>query len=204
MLHLQNLSCGEKLSLTLLLDYAPYILILGGVVAASWLLEKLVRPTPIVGKPVSWLVKTTSFFGFFVGILLMATAAAAWSAQALDSGTRYLLVITGLSLLLKPLKDIPWAALIGLVVGCLCAAYVFFFFPIPGTIFGVSSKWIYIIAFLIPVLLVYLLFKFVEDLLRLIGMILASKPVAISLGLVCIAQGTLLLLDKSLFTLLTS
>ena len=185
----------------LLLRYAPHILILGGVAAASWLLERLVRPAPVVGRPVGWLVRLISYFGVFVGVLLMATAAAAWSgpAPALDLGTRWLLVVTGLALLLKPVRDVPWAALIGLAVGGLCAAFVILYLPLPGTLFGVPSRWIYLVAFLVPALVAYLLFKFLEDLLRLVAGVLASRPVSVILGLVCIAQGTLLLLDRSLF-----
>jgi len=193
------------LDFTLLVDYTPYILILGGIVAASWLLEKFVRPAPIVGEPVSWLVKLTSLFGFFVGILLLVTATAAWSLEAsqVDTGTRYLLIVTGLALFLKPLKDIPWAALIGLVVGGLCAGSVYFFYPLPETVNGISSTWIYLAIFFIPALFVYVIFKFVEDVLRLIGMILASKPVSIVLGLICIAQGILLkFFEQSLFDIL--
>jgi len=200
---------GEKLDLTLLVDYTPYILILGGIVAASWLLEKLARPAPVVGEPVSWLVKVTSLFGFFVGILLLVTAAVVWSTEApqVDTGTRYLLIVTGLALFLKPLKDIPWAALIGLAVGGLCVVFVFLFYPLPETVYvltyGISSKWIYLVIFFIPALFVYMLSKFVEDVLRLIGMILAFKPVAITLGLICIVQGILLkFFEQSLFDIL--
>ena len=193
------------MDLTLLVDYTPYILILGGVVAASWLLEKLARPAPIVGEPASGMVKVTSFFGFFVGILLLVTAAAIWSTEApqVDTGTRYLLIVTGLALFLKPLKDIPWAALIGLVVGGLCAGSVYFFYPLPESVNGISSTWIYLAIFFIPALLVYMLLKFVEDVLRLVGTILASKPVSIILGLMCIAQGILLkFFEQSLFDIL--
>jgi hypothetical protein len=49
-----------------------------------------------------------------------------------------------------------------------------------------------------------LIFKFAEDLLKLIGWILASRPVATILGLVCIIQGILLLFNQSLFTILFS
>ena len=191
------------MSFELLVDNTPLILILGGVIAASWLLEKLVRPTPVVGEPASRLVKATALFSFFVGILLLVTAGAAWSTEApeVDTGTRYLLIVTGLALFLKPLKDIPWAALMGLVVGGLCVGLLFFY-PLPEMVYGISSKWIYVIAFLIPALFAYVFFKFVEDVLRLIGTVLAFKPVAIALGLICIAQGILLLLNKSLFTFL--
>ena len=193
------------MDITLLVDYTPYILILGGVAAASWLLEKFARPAPVVGETVSGLVKVTSLFGFFVGILLLVTGAVAWSVEVpeVDTGTRYLLIVTGLSLISKPLKDIPWAALIGLAVGGLCVGLVFLFYRLPATVYGISSTWIYLAIFFIPALLVYVLFKFVEDVLRLIGMILAFKPVAIALGLTCIVQGILLkFFEQSLFDIL--
>ena len=179
----------------ILADYVPYILILGGIVAASWLFERTV-------KPLSWIVKIASFFGFIIGILLIVTAAVVWSTQTPDVYTQYLLIATGLALVLKPIKDIPWAALIGLLIGGVCAGYVYLFFSLPETVLGISSTWIYLAIFLVPALLVYLLFKFIEDILRLIGVILASRPVSIILGLICIVQGTLLLLDKSLFKIL--
>jgi hypothetical protein len=192
------------LDLALLVTYTPYILILGGIVSASWLLEKSVRPAPVVGKPVSWLVKLVSLFGFFVGVLLLVTASVVWSVQAWDAGTRYLLIVTGVALFLKHLKDIPLAALIGLVVGGLCVAFVFFFYPLPKTVYGFSSTWIYVAIFLVPALFVYIIFKFLEDVLRLIGKILAFRSVAIALGLICIAQGFLLkYYGQSLFDILT-
>jgi hypothetical protein len=187
-----------------LLNYTPYILILGGFVAISWFIEKLVRPVPVVGKPVSILTKIVSFFGFFVGILLIVTAGIAWSTQGqVDTYTLYLLIIAGLALFLRPIKDIPWAALLGLIVGGLAASIVYFFFPLPETVVGIASMWIYLVIFLIPAVIVYMVFKFIEDLLKLIGMILGSKPVTFIVGLVCITQGVLLLLNMNLFAILT-
>ena len=192
------------MDLTFLVDNAPYILILGGAIAISWLLERLVKPVPVVGEPTSWLMKIISLFGFFVGILLIVTAAVAWSMEVpqIDTGTQYLLIVAGLALFLKPLKDIPWAALLGLIVGGLCAGFVFLFYPLPETVYGISSTWIYLLIFFIPALFVYMVFKFIEDVLRLIGSILTFKPVTLVLGLICIAQGILLLLNTSLFTTL--
>jgi hypothetical protein len=189
------------MDLVFLLDHTPYILILGGVVASSWLLEKLVRPVPVAGEPTSWLMKIVSFFGFFVGILLIVTAAVAWSTEAskVDTGTQYLMIVVGLALFLKPMKDIPWAALLGLAVGGLCAGVVFLFYPLPETVYGISSTWIYLLIFFVPAVFVYMVFKFIEDVLGLISMVLTFKPVTLALGLICIAQGILLLLETSLF-----
>ena len=186
------------------MNYVPLILFLGGVTAISWLLERFFRSVPVAGEPVSWLARIISLFGFSVGILLIITAAVAWSVEApqVDGGTRYLLIVTGIALFLKPIKDIPWATLVGAVVGGFCVGFFYLFYPLSVTVYGVSSTWIYLLIFFIPALFVYLLFKFMEDVLRLVGAILTFKPVSLTLGLVCITQGILMLFEKSLFLIL--
>lgn len=178
------------------MNIVPIILIIGGAAAASWLLERTM-------KPLSGIVKALSFLGFFIGVILLITATGIWEPLP-EVYTQYLLIVTGLTLILKPIKDIPWAALIALIVGGVCVGYIFLYVPLPDTVFGIASTWIYLIIFLVPTLMVYTFFKFLEDLLRLLGFLLASRPVAILLGLVCILQGFLLFADRSIFTLLLS
>jgi hypothetical protein len=191
------------LVLEFLVAAAPYILILGGLLAASWLFEKLGSVLFNGWEFTTWWLKALTYLGFFVGILLLATAAVGWSQQVdWDLGTKYLLVVIGLALFLKPIKNFPIAALIGLTVGCACAAYVILLVPLPETVLGVSVRWIYLIVFLIPALITYLLFKFIEDVLRLIRIVLTFEPVAIVLGLVCIVHGLLMLFGTSLFAIL--
>ncbi|MCW3982102.1 MAG: hypothetical protein NWE81_03195 [Candidatus Bathyarchaeota archaeon] len=188
-------------SLEILADFTPFVLILGGVVAASWLVQRLAKPAPVVGEPVNLGVRIASLFGFFVGVAMLVTAVEVWSAQSWDNGTTYLLVVTGLALVLKPLKDIPWASLLGLIAGLLCVGAIYLFFPLPDMVLGVSSIWIYLLAFFVPALIVYMIFRFIENLIRFIGAILGSRPVLLILGLICMVQGVLLLLDMSIFTL---
>ena len=191
---------------SILVNNTEYILIIGGIIAISWFLEKLLKPVPVLGTPASILTKIVSFFGFFAGIILIVTGAAAWQTQAsqVDTYTIYLLIIAGLVLMLKPIKDFPWAALLGLIAGGLSAGAVYFFFPLPETVLGISAIWVYLIIFLIPAVIVYMVFKFIEDVLKLLGTLLASKPITLIVGFICIAQGVLLLLDNNLFTILLS
>jgi hypothetical protein len=189
------------MDLSVLVGLAPAALILGGLAAASWILEKLLGIAPVVGDTASGLVKLTSLFGFFIGGFMLTTLVSVWLNQGFDVGTQILLGLTGLSLLMKPLKDVPWAAFVALLVGGTCVALLIILYPLPETVVGISSTWIYFFVFLVPALMAYLLLKFAEDLLRLVAMILTFKPIATILGFLCIIQGLLLLLGTSLFSI---
>jgi hypothetical protein len=189
---------------SILINNAQYVLIIGGLIAISWFIEKVVKPVPIVGTTTSILVKIVSFFGFFAGIALLITGASAWQTQApnIDTYTIYLLIIAGVILILRPIKDFPWAALLGLIAGGAAIGAIYFFFPLPETVFGIASVWVYVIIFLIPAVIVYMVFKFIEDVLKLLGTLLASRPITLIVGFICIAQGVLLLFDMNLFSIL--
>ena len=184
------------LDLSVLAGLASYILIFGGVVAVSKLLSFLIKGS--AGN----VLKAIGYLGILVGALLLVTGAVVLLEQTSSIEVWGLLVVTGLGLVLKPLSKIPFSALLGLVVGLVCVGLLYLYFPLPATVFGVSSFWIYLAVFFVPALVVFLIVKFVEDLTKLFGMILGSWPVMTVLGFLCIAQGILLLLNQSLLALL--
>jgi hypothetical protein len=184
------------LDLSFLAGLAPYILIFGGVVAVSKLLNFFIKGS--AGN----VLKAIGYLGIFVGALLLATGVVVLLEQTSNIEVWGLLVITGLGLVLKPLSKVPFSALLGLVVGLVCVGLLYLYFPLPATVFGVSSLWIYLAVFFVPALVVFLIFKFVEDLMKLFGMVLGSWPVMTVLGFLCIAQGILLLLNQSFLSLL--
>jgi hypothetical protein len=184
------------LDLSFLVALAPYVLIFGGIVAVSKLLSFFIKGSA------GTVLKAIGYFGIFVGVLLLATGVLVLLEQTSSIEVWGLLVVTGLGLVLKPLSKIPFSALLGLIVGLVCVGLLYLYFPLPATVFGVSSIWIYLAIFFIPALIVFLIFKFVEDLVKLFGMVLGSWPVMTVLGFVCIAQGILLLLNQSLLSLL--
>lgn len=179
----------------MLVGLAPFVLIFGGVVAVSKLLGFFVKGS--AGK----VLKGLEFFGFFVGVLLLVTGVFVLLGQAWGFDVWVLLVVMGLGLVLKPLSRIPFGALLGLVAGLASAGLLYLYFPLPATVLGVSSLWIYLAVFLVPALIVFLIFKFVEDLAKLFGLVLGSWPVLAVLGFLCIAQGILLLFSQSLLSL---
>jgi hypothetical protein len=184
------------LDLSFLVALAPYVLIFGGIVAVSKLLSFFIKGSA------GTVLKAIGYLGIFVGALLLATGVLVLLEQTSSIEVWGLLVVTGLGLVLKPLSKIPFSALLGLIVGLVCVGLLYLYFPLPATVFGVSSIWIYLAIFFIPALIVFLIFKFVEDLVKLFGMVLGSWPVMTVLGFVCIAQGILLLLNQSLLSLL--
>jgi hypothetical protein len=184
------------LDLSVLAGLAPYILLFGGVVAVSKLLSLFIK-----GSAGSAL-KALGYLGIFVGALLLATGVVILLEQTSLIEVWGLLVVTGLGLVLKPLSKVPFSALIGLVVGLVCVGLLYLYFPLPATVFGVSSLWIYLAIFFVPAIIVFLIFKFVEDLMKLFGMVLGSWPAMTVLGFLCLAQGVLLLLNQSILSLL--
>jgi hypothetical protein len=189
-----DLSTLTGLDFSILVGLAPYVLIFGGIVAISKLLSFFIKGS--TGK----ILKGLSYLGIIVGFLLLATGVVILLDQAWSIDVWVLLVITGLGLVLRPLSKIPFSALLGLVVGLLCVGLLYLYFPLPATVFGISSMWIYLAVFIIPALIVFFVFKFFEDLTKLFGMVLGSWPVLTVLGFLCIVQGILLLLDLSLLS----
>ena len=190
-----DLSALTSLDFSVLVGLAPFALVFGGVVAVSRLLGFFVKGS--AGK----VLKGLGYLGFFVGVLLLVTGVVVLLEQAWSVDVWILLVVTGLGLVLKPLSRIPFSALLGLVAGLVCAGLLYLYFPLPTTVLGVSSMWIYLAVFFVPALIVFLIFKFAEDLAKLFGLILGSWPVLTVLGFLCIAQGSLLLMNQSLLSL---
>jgi hypothetical protein len=182
------------LDFSVLTGLAPYVLIFGGFMAISKLLTFFIKGS--AGK----VLKGLGYLGIIVGVLLLATGVMVLLDQAWSIDVWVLLVVTGLGFVLKPLSKVPFSALLGLIAGLVCAGLLYLYFPLPATVFGVSSIWIYLAVFLVPALIVFIIFKFAEDLMKLFGMVLGSWPVLTVLGFLCIAQGILLLLNLNLLS----
>ena len=183
------------LDLSFLAALAPYILMFGGLVAVSKLLSFFIKGSA------GTVLKAIGYLGIFVGALLLATGVVVLLEQTSSIEVWGLLVVTGLGLVLKPLSKVPFSALLGLIVGLVCVGLLYLYFPLPATMLGVSSLWIYLAVFFVPALVVFLIFKFVEDLVKFFGMVLGSWPVMTVLGFLCIVQAILLLLNQSLLSL---
>jgi hypothetical protein len=138
-------------------------------------------------KPVSRILVVV---GFFLGILALVLVYVIFSSGHYDIFTLGVLGVAGLMLFLRPVKGVRWAALVALAVGLLASYYAYNAFHVTMTVL--------IIVFVAATLLLYLLFKFAEDLLGIIGGILSFPPIAVIIGIVCVLQAILILMGTSL------
>jgi len=173
---------------------AGVLLIVGGVCACA----PLFKP---VSKALERFLATIGFiFGIVVLVVaidyalafnLLSSIIAIPSPADLSSvGSPYLkyflpaMILLGVLLVSRPIRNIRWASLISLAVGLLIPYLL-------RTLFPSLSTTVLVIAFLIAALAIYTLLKFVEDIFKLISSILAFPPIAIAIGLVNIYFGVL-------------
>ncbi len=171
------------------------ILILGGLLAASWL---LVRLAGVSSDDMSNYVDKLSLVGFPVGILALITIGAGlllWSTMG-DPGLEFIdeypafdlfavacLGILGLVLILRPIKDFRFGAFISLAIGFLGAGLL--------VLLGAESVQLLAIVFIVIFIAIYLSIKLIEDLYLLIAEVLSSPIISLSVGILCIVQGIL-------------
>ncbi len=189
-----------------------WVLVGSGIIAAAWLLERIVDPIPLLGDLLKYIIHFATYFGFFVGILDMLVGYVVYVTNPAGPYSAYvaaLLVITGFSLSMRVISKFPIAFLFA------GAAASFGTFTIYGFLSGLTSdpfigtyvteiltfKWMLVIWFLL-FFLVYGFSSLILKLIELIGKIFSSTPVSIILGLGCIAVGIIALLAPAmLFTI---
>jgi len=174
-----------------------YILIAGGICACA----------PLFKRVASALGRLLSMAGFFVGIGVFVVAA----DTALEIGLfgrllspsiadltasaypllRYflpLMIVLGLTLFSRPLRNIRWASLTSLGVGLLAAYLLNVTISIPA-----AERTIILGAvFLIATLAVYMLLRFVEDIFDFVGTVLAFPPISLAVGIAAVYFGILI------------
>jgi hypothetical protein len=173
---------------------AGIILIIGGLCACSPLFKRVSKT----------LERFLVMIGLLIGIVVLIVAVdyglalnflssiIQIPAPADLSSTTYLkyflpaMIILGILLLSRPIKNVRWASLISLAVGLLVPYFLRILFPSLSTT-------VLVIVFLIAAVAIYTLLKFIEDIFKLVSSILAFTPIALAIGLVNIYFGVLLL-----------
>jgi len=124
-----------------------------------------------------------------LGLLSLLASLSGFFGGISDRFTLMILGLVGACLMLKPLRNVRWAALMALMAGGSAAYLVQSNFQVSNAVLA--------IIFLAIAVISYLILKFIEDALRLVGSILAFPPISILIGTVAILHGILLLLGQS-------
>ena len=171
---------------------AGIILVAGGICACAPLFKRVSQA----------LGRALSILGFLVGILVLIVAvdyalslgflSGAISDAVVLTSSPYLkyflpaMILLGILLISRPIRNVRWASLLSLALGLLIAYFLRTFLP---SLF--TSTTVLVVVFLIATLAIYVLLRFVEDIFEFIGSVLAFPPIAIAIGLVNIYFGIL-------------
>ena len=186
--------------LFLLISWNSLLLIVGGGVAASWLLIRLSSVSD--SEDISSLTKKMALLGFPIGIvsILMTGAIFYLYSQTIgiptsvDMITLICLGIMGLVLILRPIKDFKFGTVVSLAIGLLGAAILVFL--------GANSIKIIAGLFILLFLLIYGAVRLFEDLYLMIAEILSHPIISVAIGAICIFQGILQIFNFSLIDFL--
>jgi len=199
------------MSWTLLLaDLAPLFLALGAISAFSWFIDALMgevyRPSKNSKKEsgedkkaepakeeepsIGWrrgVVRLVGLLGIPFGVLCLASLVSILFNPGHPYGdllTLALLAWTGIALFLTPFSKLPWAALMGVGAGIIAVIAVTAIAPIiPDFITQhIALKWILIAVFIIVGVMVFGLFQWAENILKLVCGILGSRPLLLILS----------------------
>jgi len=205
------------MSWTLLLaDLAPLFLALGAVSAFCWFIDALMgevyRPSKSSKKEsgedkkaekaqeeepsIGWrrgLVRLVGLLGIPFGVLCLASLVSILFNPGHPYGdllTIALLAWTGIALFLTPISKLPWAAIMGVGAGIIAVIAVTAIAPvIPEFITQIIAlKWILIGVFIIVGVIVFGLFQWAENVLKLVCGILGSRPLLLILSFAAFIQ----------------
>jgi hypothetical protein len=141
-----------------------------------------------------------TLFGFILGAAMFVMAFVAGTEGAVNWLTLAVMVVLAFTLFLKPMREIPWAGVLGAILGAAAALAASFF--LPSTVFGIDEWIVLLVIFFIVGAIVRGLLHFLEDVLTIATMVLDWKPTMVVVGIVALAEGALVLMDRSILSFL--
>ncbi|MFW9992719.1 MAG: hypothetical protein ACFFD4_11785 [Candidatus Odinarchaeota archaeon] len=198
--------------LWIIVGFSWLILIVAGVFAALWIFQRMAEYSDSETLPN--LVKFVGFFGVFMGLFSFIAAVGGFLVPyftepppdytKMSISTLTLLIVAGIILCIRPIKNVRWGALVSLAAGVLSMVVIIllkiFIFPNAGDIW----LWVVIIILFVALGGFYFTIRMFEDLYILIGNILDSPPVAVLVGAICVIEGILVFFETSIWNLAMS
>ena len=187
------------------------MLLLGGFFAGFYFIYWFFKGKPEEEEGTPTLLRVMTYAGVVMGIILVGGGVNAWSIQGqveyqYDIFTCILAIVVGVALILRPIKDVPWAAIIGVIVGgavvFISATYLEVVTGGFASLLGIDPYWVLIIIFLLIFVLIYLAFRMIESIGKLLGKLLSSRPSSAIIMILCAVEAILAYLGTSLLVAL--
>jgi hypothetical protein len=140
-----------------------------------------------------------TFLAFILGAIMLLMAVFVAMEESLGWFSLAVIIVLAVTLFLKPMKEIPWAALVGMAAGGAAAFFANSF--LSDMNLGVDTWIVLVVIFLVVGAIVHMFFHFIEDMLTIARKVLDWGPVMIIVGLIAIVEGVLVLMDRSIITL---
>jgi len=160
------------------------ILLLGGLIALV---------IGFVGKSKKTHIDEVALvLGFVVGAFMIFMAVVLMSNGGWPGSTVLVLALLGFGLFFRVFKKVKLSGIIAVIVGILVG---YLLYSMHASF--LSNEAVLVIAFVVMVI-VYVILKFAETLVRIGGYILSFRPILIILGLVALLEAALLFSNSSL------
>lgn len=179
-------------------DYPSLILLLSGLCAGSWFFIRIFQGKRAEDEGIRWTEVLATILGVIVGIFATAAGFIGWAGSAggqYSLSTIIILLIVGIGLMLRPVNDLPWAAIVGLIAGLIVISMLssqMVLIDFFGAL-GFNPYWIMLIIFILVLLLCYMAFKLIEDIGKLMGKILGWGPLQLVVMFFCLFEALLLI-----------
>ncbi|MHA1130092.1 MAG: hypothetical protein ACTSQI_05510 [Candidatus Helarchaeota archaeon] len=184
------------------------MLLIGGFFAGFYFIYRFFKGKPDEEEGTPTLLKLMTYFGVIVGVILIGGGVNAWSIKGQSvygyaAFTCILAIVVGVALVLRPIKDVPWAAIVGIIVGgavvFISATYLQVVTDGFANILGIDPYWVLIITFILIFILIYLAFKMIEDLGKILGALLSARITSAIIMVLCAVEAILAYMDTSLW-----
>lgn len=195
-------------------ESAAIMLVLSGLMAITWIFYEGKRRRSFTKRKVdeyefdvTKFLRILSYLGIILGVFVVWAGAIGLlrnlppsfkyeEVYGPDAGanifTSISLIILGIVMFLKPINDLPWAGIIGLIVGSVVTFFIAIAVPdilVEFIAAYIDPRWVLGIIFLIIVAIVALTVKFYISGLMAISKVLSWPPVALILLFYCFLQG---------------
>jgi hypothetical protein len=178
----------------------PWLLIVVGVLTIIYAIIRFKTPKETTGPEVA-----LGVILFVIGLVLPIVAALCFLNGAWGIFTLFLLILLAEAVVLGPIarimKKVPalaTAAVCASGIAYIAAVLIVALIPSWLVPYIGGTMWIMIAIFIVIAILSFVIILFAQGIIEFTGLVLGAWPIMIILGMICIAQGALLLAHMSL------